>query len=108
MSVPISRFGSDTEEEAWKQAYYRLYGKIQPLHKISAKEDAEELTEKTRQSTIDKIKSASKLQEFINIYGRTPDEYFTEYADKEPEIWTWVLNGSSNSIITNLLRLSYC
>ena len=45
-----------------------------------------------RQDAVQKIKSAGKYEAFIKVFQRTPEEYFAEYADKEPEIWQWVLN----------------
>jgi len=41
---------------------------------------------------IQKIKAAGKYDEFIRIYGRTPEDYFAEYEHKTPDVWTWVMN----------------
>lgn len=47
---------------------------------------------KSRDEVINKIKSQGKEKEFINIYGNTPQNYFAMYANKEPDIWTWVMS----------------
>jgi hypothetical protein len=48
---------------------------------------------KSRVECIRIINESGKLQDFINIYdGRTPEEYFKEYAKNEPDIWLWVLD----------------
>jgi len=45
-----------------------------------------------RNDVIAAIDAAGKRDEFITVWGRTPEEYFDEYAYKEPDIWQDVLD----------------
>ena len=45
-----------------------------------------------RESVIRAIKKAGKEDEFTKGWGRTPKDYFEEYAYLEPEVWYNVLN----------------
>jgi hypothetical protein len=47
---------------------------------------------KSRENCITIIDRQNKREMFVNIYGRQPEEYFSEYAYKEPEIWFWVMD----------------
>lgn len=38
----------------------------------------------TRAQCIGIIDAAGKRDEFVSLYGRSPEEYFAEYADREP------------------------
>lgn len=46
----------------------------------------------TRKEAVDIIKNSGKYDEFVSGWGRTPEQYFEEYAYKEPNIWSWILS----------------
>lgn len=47
---------------------------------------------KSRKDAVNLIDANGKRQEFIDGWGRTPEQYFDEYSYQEPQIWGWVLN----------------
>jgi hypothetical protein len=46
---------------------------------------------KSKKEAIAMIDKSGKRQEFVDGWGRTPEEYFDEYVYKEPDIWYGVL-----------------
>ena len=49
----------------------------------------------SRAKCIALIDAANKRKRFLEVYGRSPEDYFEEYAYLEPGIWYDVLNDLS-------------
>lgn len=53
---------------------------------------------KTREECIKLIDTNNWRRYFKDLYWQTPEDYFTQYASDEPDIWLHVLDDLENYV----------